>query len=203
MQNLSVVSPSPLDSLGSVKRFVYAALLLCTSDNYWHQLRQRLPTSSPKKPRKVDHCYYFSSFRLYRQVLLLVLVLGDDNDCVFFGSIFLWMAVLRLSLPLACARPPSWILMLISFKKNVFPVIFSYRVSCQIWISLKEWRFTSWLFYHITSWVLCACSVSVVDPGHLTLPTRELLPAYCYLTASYYNIGCAETLVIRLFGWVP
>lgn len=28
----------PLDSLGSVKRFVYAALLLCTSDSYWHKL---------------------------------------------------------------------------------------------------------------------------------------------------------------------
>lgn len=87
---------------------------VCLCSTTFVYIRQLLATTKTttadifaKKPLKVDHCDYFSSVRLYRQVLLLVLVQGDDNDCVFLGSIFLWMAVLRLSLPLACARPPS------------------------------------------------------------------------------------------------
>lgn len=64
MQNLTVVSPPPLDSLGSVKRFVYAALLLCTSDNYRHQLRQRLATSSQKKATKSWPLRLFLEFQI-------------------------------------------------------------------------------------------------------------------------------------------
>lgn len=45
--------PPPLDSLGSVKRFVYAALLSCTSDNCRHQLRNTRSSAREKGQKKL------------------------------------------------------------------------------------------------------------------------------------------------------
>lgn len=117
--------PTPVDSLGSVMRFVYAALLLCTSDNYCYKLRYQFSALFNKKRfRKIPNRDHFWSFtlRFFNYVYPLS---TDGTDCVVFvGPIFFRMAVLRFSLSLCCPWPPSWILMLISFKKCVSCVIF-------------------------------------------------------------------------------
>lgn len=145
---------------------------VCLCSTTFVYIRQLVPTAImvliPRWPlEKVECTYHFRHseriFRCFPSKTWAMTTNAYFVDLFSFGKL-----CCAFLCPLVRARPPSWILMLISFKKMCFLWYFSFRVLCQIWLSLKELYFILWLFYKFTPWVFYVCSVSVVESRHLT-----------------------------------
>lgn len=125
-QNLAVVGPTA--GFCSVKRFVYAALLLCTSDSRCQQLLQTRQVFG-RTFLKVDPSdHLWTSNHLLRCGSSSRSAGTKKAACVVDLFSFTRLCCAFLC-PLARPRPPSWILMIISFKKCV-TLIFSF--SCRV-----------------------------------------------------------------------